>query len=171
MTTSDAFDIGAGLPGWLLRGVVALSGGGIVLVLETSGIGGPALVVAGIAALLSVALPASPAPSLMVLLVALAVLATEAGPFSAQVLLLIPLVHLMHTSCGIAGLVPISARVHLAALRAPAVRFVGIQAAVFAIAGVMALAPARRVPPVLEYGAIVGIAVIAVLIIRQVNRD
>jgi hypothetical protein len=170
MSNSDAFDIGAGLSGWWLRAVVAGAAGGIVAVLATSGIGGPALVVVGVAGLISVTLPASPAPGLVVTLVALAVLATESGPFSPQVLALIPLVHLLHVGCGIAGLVPASARVHLSALRLPSVRFVGIQAAVFAIAGVMALAPDGRVPPVLEYGAIVGIAVLAVLIIRQVNR-
>ncbi len=168
---SDALEVGAGLPAWLLRGVIALAGGALLLVFAKSGIGGPALVVLGIGALMSVVLPASPAPALVLLLIALAVVTLRWDPFSAQVLVTVPLVHLLHVGCAIAGLVPLRSRVHLSALRGPAIRFVAIQAGVFGLVGVLALTPVERPPAVLELGAIVGVAVIAVLVIGLLNRS
>jgi hypothetical protein len=47
---------------------------------------------------------------------------------------------------------------------------VAIQAAVFALVGVLALTPVERPPAVLELGAIVGVAVIALLVIGLLNR-
>jgi hypothetical protein len=155
----------------LLRGVIGLAGGALVVVLAKSGVGGPALVVLGIGVLLSVVLPASPAPALVLLLIALAVVASRWDPFSAPVLVMVPVVHLLHVSCGIAGLVPLRSRLHLSALRAPAKRFVAIQAGVFALVGVLALTPVDRPPAVLELAAIVGVAVIAVLVIGLLNRS
>jgi hypothetical protein len=168
---SDALEVGSGLPAWLLRGVIGLAGGALVLVLANSGIGGPALVVLGIGVLLSMVLPASPAPGLVLLLIALVVLASRWQPFSAQVLVMVPLVHLLHVSCGIAGLVPLRSRLHLSALRRPSTRFVAIQAGVFALVGLLAVTPVERPPAVLELGAIVGVAVIAVLVIGLLNRS
>jgi hypothetical protein len=168
---SDALEVGAGLPGWLLRAVIAVAGGGVVVVVGESGIGGPALVLLGIGALMSVVLPASPAPALVLLLVALAVVAVGLEPFDGEVLLLVPLVHLLHVSCGIAGLVPLRSRLHLGALKAPAVRFVAIQAGVFALVGVLALTPVEHPPALLELAAIIGVAVMAVLVIGLLNRS
>lgn len=170
MTRSDAFELGPGLPAVLLRAVIALVCGGLVLILANTGIGGPVLVVLGLGAVMSVVMPASPAPALVLALVAMSVVAARPDPFAVEVLVLVPLVHLLHVGCGIAGLVPLRSRVHLAALRAPAVRFVAIQAGVFALVGVMALAPAGRPPAVLELGALLGVAVLAALVAALLSR-
>jgi hypothetical protein len=92
-------------------------------------------------------------------------------PFDGEVLLMVPMVHLLHVSCGIAGLVPLRSRLHLAALRAPALRFMSIQAGVFALLGVLALTPVEHPPALLELGAIIGVAVMAVLVIVLLNRS
>ena len=170
MKGSDAFDIGAGVPGWVLRGALAMVVGAIVAVLATGGVGGPMLVVLGVAGLLSTAAPASPAPALLVVLVALTLVATSADPFSAQVLVLVPMVHLLHVGCGIAGLAPMSVRLHLSALRAPAIRFVVVQVGVLGLAALIALAPLGRPPVAVELTAILGVAVIAFLLVSMLNR-
>src|SRR5256885_3810956 len=99
----DALVLGAGIPGWTLRVGIAAVGTAILAVLAAAGIGGGALVLLGIILLLCVAMPASPGPALAVVLVSLSVLATGTGPLSAEVLALVPLVHLLHVSCAIVG--------------------------------------------------------------------
>lgn len=167
MTT---IELGAGVPAVTLRGLIALAAGGIVLVLANYGIGGPALILIALAGLMSASVPASPAPALVVLLVAVSVVAIGGNPVGPHVLLLVPLVHLLHVTCALAGLVPFRARIRPSALRAPAIRFVAIQAGVFALAGVIAIAPTGRTPAVLEMIAIGGIAAIAVLLWRLMHR-
>jgi len=166
---ASTIELGAGVSAVALRAVIGLTSAGIVVVLASSGIGAPALVVLGLAALMSVGVPASPAPTLVVLLVAVSVVAIGGNPLAPHVLALVPLVHLLHVSCAIAGLVPPRARLRPSALRAPAIRFVAIQAGVFALAGVIAIAPTGRVPAVLEMVAIGGIAAIAIILWRIVR--
>jgi hypothetical protein len=163
-TETDALELGRGLPGWTLRALIAMVAGVIVAVLAVNGIAGAALVLVGIAALLSAGMPASPAPTLMIVLVAMAVVALGADPFRPHVLVLVPLVHLLHVGCAIAGLLPARSRVHLTALRVPAMRFAAIQAGVFALAGTMALVPAGRASAVLELIALVGVALAVPLV-------
>ena len=162
--------VSRGLPGWATRIMVAAAAGGIVAVLVANGIGGAALGLVALAVLLSVAMPSSPAPTLVLVLVGLSVLVLGRDPFAGPVLALIPLVHLFHVSCAIAGTLPAKSRVHLPALRTPALRFVAIQAGVFALAGLLAVAPTGRVPSALEFMAVGGIAVIAVIVWRLVHR-
>lgn len=158
----DGLDLGRGLPAWLLRVVIAGAAGGIVAVLAAQGIAGAALILLGAAALISVAVPASPGPTLVIVLVALSVLIVNPDPFSPRVLALVPLVHLLHVSCAIAGALPRVARVHLSALRAPFVRWIAIQAGVFALAGIIALTPSQWRSAPLELAAIVGMVAIGV---------
>lgn len=159
---ADALDLGRGLPAWLLRVVIAASAGGIVAVLAARGIGGAALVLLCVAALISVAVPASPGPTLMIVLTALSVAIISPTPFNAGVLALVPLVHLLHVSCAIAGVLPWVARVHLPALRPQAIRWVAIQAGVFALAGIIALTPSEWRSEPLELIAILGVVAIGV---------
>jgi hypothetical protein len=168
--SASTIELGAGVPAIALRGVIGLTGAGIILVLAGHGIGGPALILIGLAVLMSMAVPASPAPALLVLLVAVSVVAIGGSPFAPHVLLLVPLVHLVHVSCALAGLMPTRSRVRLSALRAPAIRFVAIQAGVFALAGLMAVAPTGTVPGALEFVAVAGIAAIAIILWRLVYR-
>ena len=163
---SSPIELGAGVPAVALRGVIGLASAGIVVVLANSGIGGPALVVIGLAALMSVGAPASPAPALVVLLVAVSVVAIGGNPFAPWVLVLVPLVHLLHVSCAVAGLMPARARIRPSALRPAALRFLAIQAGVFALAGLIAIAPTGRVPEALEMIAVGGIAAIAIILWR-----
>jgi len=166
----STIELGAGISTVWLRGLIALSGAAIMMVLATNGLGGPALVLVGIAVLMSVGVPASPAPALVLLLVAISAVAIGGSPFAPHVLLLVPLVHLLHVSCALAGLVPMRSRIQRSALRAPAIRFLAIQAGTFALAGVIALAPTGRAPAVLEMVAVGGIAVIAVILWRLMHR-
>jgi hypothetical protein len=172
MTGRDpgALELSAGVPGWTLRVLIGLVAAAIITVLLGHGLGGAAVLLLVLSALTSVVMPASPAPALLVTVVAMAVVAIDADPFGPTVLVLIPLVHLLHVACGIAGLVPARSRVHLAALRVPAVRFAGIQAGVFALAGLLALLPAGRSVAFLEFLAIVGVAAIALLILWLLVR-
>ena len=169
-SSADALELGSGVPGWLTRVAVAVVGGAIVAVLAAGGIAGAALGLLGLAAVLSVAMPSSPAPALVLVLVAFSVAVLGSDPFTVHVLVLIPLVHLFHVTCSIAGLLPGRARVHLAALRAPAVRFLAIQAGVFAFAGLLALVPVDRVSAPLEVLAIGGVGAIAVALVWLLNR-
>ncbi len=165
----STIELGTGLPAIALRLVIASTGAGIVAVLGNGGIGGPALVLIALAALMSAGAPASPAPALVVLLVALSVLAIGGDAVNPRVLALVPLVHLLHVSCALAALMPWRARIRLSALRAPAIRFVAIQGGVFALAGVMAVAPTGRVPGFVEMVAVAGIAAIALILWRLVH--
>jgi hypothetical protein len=160
----STIELGTGIPAIALRLLIACCGAGIVAVLGNGGIGGPALVLIALAVLMSAGVPASPAPALVVLLVALSMMAIGGNPFSPRVLAMVPLVHLLHVSCGLAALIPVRARIQPAALRKPAVRFAAIQAGVFALAGLMAVAPTGRVPGLVEMVAVGGIAAIAVIL-------
>ena len=160
----STMELGTGIPAISLRLLIACCGAGIVAVLGNGGIGGPALVLIALAVLMSAGVPASPAATLVILLVALSVMAIGGNPFSPRVLALVPLVHLLHVSCGLAALIPVRARIQPAALRAPAIRFVAIQGGVFALAGLMAIAPTGRVPGLVELVAVGGIAAIAVIL-------
>ncbi|MPZ83129.1 MAG: hypothetical protein GEV28_23140 [Actinophytocola sp.] len=86
---------------------------------------------------------------------------------------MIPVVHLFHVSCGLAGVLPVTGRVHLRALRKTAVRFVLVQAIVFALVGVAALLPVRQTPAVLEVTALLGLTAIALVILvwHRQRRD
>ena len=170
MTSTDALDIGKGLPALLLRAVIGLVGAGVLVVLGPHGTSLTVLLVLGVPALAAVLAPASPAPGLLALIVGLFLLVEGGDPLRAEVLLAIPLVHLLHVTCAIAGLVPARARIHPAALRAPAVRFLTIQAGTFALVGVAALIPVGRTPAVLELVALLGVALLTLLVVRLLNR-
>jgi hypothetical protein len=169
--SGDALELGRGLPGWTMRAAVALVSAGILAVLLANGIAGVALGLLGLGLVLSVLMPSSPAPTLVLVLVGLSVVALGSSPFTARMLLLVPLVHLFHVCCAIAGLLPANSRVHPAALRAPAIRFVTIQAAVFALVGVLALVPGHRAPGALEIAALIGVAGIAGVLLWLLLRQ
>lgn len=166
----STIELRSGFPAVTLRILILLAGGGIVVVLGSGGVGGPALVLVGLGVVMSAGVPASPAPVLVILLVSVSLVAIGGSPFHVRVLLLVALVHLLHVGCALAGLMPLRSRIRLSALKAPAIRFVSIQAGVLALAGAMALAPTGRVPAALEFVAIAGIAVIAVILWRLVHR-
>jgi hypothetical protein len=103
-------------------------------------------------------------------IVVVAVLLALAGedPLRAEVLVMIPLVHLFHVACGLAGVLPASGRVHLSALRSTALRFLLVQAVTAAVVVLVALLPTGRTQPVVEVLGLAGLAgVVLIVVWRQ----
>jgi hypothetical protein len=161
----DALVVGRGVPVLVLRGLIVVVGVAIVFVPLQEGVTVGTLVVLLPAVLASVYAPASPAPA-GVVVAAAALLALGGGdPLRVEVLVMIPLIHLFHVACGLAGAVPASGRIHRSALRAPALRFLLIQAIMAVVVVLAAWLPTGRVDPVFEGAALVGLAGIALLVI------
>jgi hypothetical protein len=165
MSAEDALVVGRGMPAFALRVAIFVVGIAIMVVHLREGVTVGTFVVLLPAVLASVYAPASPAPAGVV--VVTAVIAAVAGddPLRTEVLVLIPLVHLFHILCGLAGAVPAAGRVHLRALRAPALRFLLVQAFMAAVVLVVTLLPAVRAVPLFEAVALVGLAVVALVIV------
>jgi hypothetical protein len=167
MTGHDSTDrapvhLPAGLPAWTLRAAAALTCAAIALLMAANGIQGISLILFGVISLAAVAVPASAAPALVVGFAALAVVFTDGSPFRPSVLLLVPLFHLLHTTCAIAALTPRRSRLHPAALKAPARRFARTQLLVFVLVGATALLPAGGTEPVVETAGLLTAAALAV---------
>jgi hypothetical protein len=154
--------LGRGVPAWWLRVAVALTG---VLVVALPGELGVIGVLAGLGVLASVYAPDSPAPAVVVLCGAGMLLLVGGDPLRPSVLAMIPAAHAFHVLSGIAGVLPVRGRLHPQALRRPAIRFLGVQAVVFALAGFAALLPTGRTPLAVEAAALVGLLAIAVIVL------
>ena len=165
MSAKDALVVARGVPALVLRAAILAVGAAIIAVPLSEGITVGALVVLLPAVLASAYAPASPAPA-GVVVVAAAVAALGGGdPLRVEVLILIPLVHLFHITCGIAGVVPVTGRVHLRALRAPVLRFLLVQAVMTVLVVLAALLPTGRTGPLLEAVGLVGLAAVALLVV------
>jgi hypothetical protein len=162
----DALVVGRGVPAYLLRVLILVTGAAIVLVPlgEGTTIGTLALLLPSVLA--SAYAPASPAPAAVVVVAAALLALADGDPLRPAVLVMIPLVHLFHVECGLAGVVPASGRVHARALRPVAVRFLLVQAATAVVVVLMALLPTGRTPPAVELLALVALAVIALVALR-----
>jgi len=165
VSTRDGLVVGRGVPALVLRVAIFVVGLAIVLVPLQEGTTIGTFIVLVPAVLASVYSPASPAPAAVVIVAALLLALTDGDPLRVQVLALIPLVHLFHVTCGIAGVLPVAGRLHLRALRAPALRFVLVQVVVFALAGLAALLPSGRVPVPFEIVGLAGLAGIGLLLL------
>lgn len=154
-----------GLPAVVLRVAILVVGAAILVVPLTEGTTVGSLVVLLPAVLVSAYAPASPAPAGVVLAAAVLVALGDGGALRPEVLVLIPLVHLFHVVCGIAGFVPVRGRVQYAALRAPAVRFVLVQAVVLTLAVGVALLPVGRVAVPFEVLGLVGLTALTGLVV------
>jgi len=153
------------MPAFVLRGVILVVGVALVVIPLREGVTVGTLALLLPAVLASVYAPASPAPAGVVVITAVVVALADGPPLRVEVLVIVPLVHLFHVSCGLAGAVPASGRVHLRALRAPAVTFLLVQAAMAVLVGVVALLPATRNAPLAEGVALVGLAGIVLVIV------
>jgi hypothetical protein len=164
-------DLGVAVPGWVLGLAVAAVSAAIVAVLRAEGAPIAVQVVFGLVGASSVISPSSAAPAALGGAAALASTVYHTGGVLAPaVLALVVLVHLLHVSAGLAAIVPRGARLHLSVLRRPLRRFLAIQAAVFTLAGVAAVAPAGRNPVLLEVFAVLGVAGLAVVAMVQLRR-
>ncbi|MDQ3786321.1 MAG: hypothetical protein M3422_03645 [Actinomycetota bacterium] len=160
---ADALVVGRGVPAWLLRVVILVVGAAIVLLPLSEGTTTGTLFVLLPAVLASVYAPASPSPAAVVIVAAVLLALADADPLRAEVLIMVPLVHLFHVTCGIAGFLPASGRVHLRALRSTALRFLAIQAVTAVVVVLVALLPEGRTQPVVEVLALAGLAGVALL--------
>jgi hypothetical protein len=149
---ADALVVGKGVPAWLLRAVILVTGAAIVYLPLSEGttIGTLGLLLPAVLA--SVYAPASPSPAAVVIVAA------------------VPVVHLFHVTCGIAGVLPASGRVHPRALRPTVVRFLLIQAVTAAVVVLIALLPDGRTQPLVEVLALAGLAGVALLLVWLQRR-
>ncbi len=162
--------LGAGVPVWVLRGGIVIAIGLIVLLLRTQHVAAfPVLAIATFG-ILSALAPASPAPAFVIVATAVSAATSGTDPFALNMLALLPLIHLVHIGSAISATVPATARVHPSALRPAALRFILVQASVFAIAAVAAIVPATVTPTALEVAGLAGVAVLAALAARLVTK-
>ena len=165
MSGGDGLVVGRGVPAFVLRGVILLVGVAIVVVPLREGATIGTLLILLPAVLASAYAPASPAPAGVVVTVAVLVAVVGGGSLRGEVLVLVPLVHLFHIACGIAGAVPAAGRVHLRALRAPALRFLLVQTVMAAVVLLVAVLPTSRNSTLAEAVALVGLAGVAVVVV------
>lgn len=161
----DALVVGKGVPAYLLRALILAAGIAIVTVPLREGTTIGTLAVLLPAVLASVYAPASPAPAAVVVVAAGLLALADGDPLRVSVLVMIPLVHLFHVACGLAGVVPASGRLHLRALRPVAARFLLIQVATAVVVVLVALLPTERTHPVVEVLGLVGLAGVALLVL------
>jgi hypothetical protein len=152
-----------GLSAWWLRAAIAVVGLAVLGVLELQGLGFSLMIVFGVVLVVTVALPASPGMTVLIGGAALATAFMDVDTLSVEALLLIPLLHLGHVLAGIAGVVPVGARLHLSAFRRPLRRYLQIQVAVLALAAVALVLPAGRIDPIVEVAGLLAAAGIALV--------
>jgi hypothetical protein len=166
VSVGDGLVVGRGVPASLLRVVILVVGAGIVFVTLRENVSVGGFVVLLPTVLASAYAPASPAPAGVVVAVAALVALAGGDPLRTEVLVLIPLVHLFHVACGLAGVVPAAGRVHLRALRAPVLRFLLVQALMAAVVMLVALLPTGRTLALFETVGLVGLTALALLVVR-----
>jgi hypothetical protein len=161
----DALVVGRGVPAHVLRVVILVVGAAIVFVPLQEGITTGTLVLLLPAVLASAYAPASPAPAAVIVVAAVLLALGGDDPLRAEVLVMIPLVHLFHVACGLAGVMPASGRVHLGALRSTVLRFLLIQAVTAAVVVLISLLPTGRTQPLVEVLALAGLAGVVLVVV------
>ncbi|MGZ3140771.1 hypothetical protein ACVDFE_01960 [Lentzea chajnantorensis] len=120
----------------------------------------PLVVVAGLTAL-SVFLPASAGPALLIGYAAVTMAFGDGHPLRLGVLVMIPLLHLVHVTSALAAVVPVKTNVEPAALKAPARRFAIVQTITFVVAAFTAFIPSGTRTGLVE---LLGLGSLTVLI-------
>lgn len=167
---SRVVEIGPGLPGWLVRVVLLLAAGGAVAVLAADGTVVPVLVVLfGLAGVTALA-PASPAPAMLIVAVAVALVVEGSDPLRLAVLVAIPLVHLVHLTAALAALLPLRSVIRPSALLRPGRRFLVVQVVVFAVAGIAEILPTRRNATIVELAGLIAATGLVLVTIRLLTR-
>ncbi|MFC5287173.1 hypothetical protein ACFPM7_08945 [Actinokineospora guangxiensis] len=162
---NDALEVGRGVSALWLRAAVGLLGAAITADLVLAGAPAPVYGIAAVLALLCPLLPASPVPLVLIVLAASSAALSAPEPFSAAVLVLVPLAHALHLACGFAAVLPAGARVSPAAFRAPLRRAAAIQLAVGLMAVGASFLPAGRTAPGVEFVALLSSAAMALAVI------
>ncbi|GAA3855706.1 hypothetical protein GCM10022243_21330 [Saccharothrix violaceirubra] len=150
--------------GWVLRGGIGAGALVVGLVLAAEGVDWLAVGLYLALAAVTAAIPASAAAVLLVGYPAVAMAFVEdAGVVAVSALVV--LLHLLHLTTAYAAVVPVSARLDVAALRAPAKRFGLVQLAAFALVGVVYLIPPGTTDETVE---LVGLTAAAGLVVGTV---
>ncbi|MFC0431787.1 hypothetical protein [Kutzneria buriramensis] len=152
-----------GRPAWWLRAAIAAIGAAVVGILALQGLGFGLMIVFAVLAAVAVALPSSPGMTVFIGATALATAFLDGSSVGVAAVLLIPLLHLGHVLAGIAGVIPIGARLHLSAFRRPLRRYLLVQVSVLALVAVAVLLPAGRIDPIVEVAGLLAAAGIGLL--------
>jgi hypothetical protein len=145
----------------LIRAAIAVACLVIGLVLKANGLGWIQLAIFAALAVITVLMPASAAPALVIGFAAVVMALVDGHPLRIGVLVMIPLLHFVHVTSSLAVVVPPKARIDLQVLRAPARRFAVVQAVALALAGIAAIVPNGPTPAPLE---VLGLAASALLV-------
>jgi hypothetical protein len=165
-------ELGATVPDWTLRLLLAAVAGMLCVVLSTEGVPPGGLIIFGLVGLAAIFVPASPAATVLGCGTAiLLALYSEGDPVRPAVLACVVLVHLLHVVSGQAAVIPRGTRIHPRALRRPALRFVLIQAVVFALVGLAMLLPHAATPMLIEVGALLAVTSLAVFVMFLLRRS
>ncbi|HYS34763.1 MAG TPA: hypothetical protein VEO01_03865 [Pseudonocardiaceae bacterium] len=166
----NGVELGGGWPGWVPRVVLLLAGVGAAAALAGNGVDGIALGFIFLFALVVPLLPATPAAAILIGAVAIAVTAGPGPALRPEVLVEIPLLHLVHVAAALSALIPLNAVIQPAALWAPVRRFVVVQAVTFAVVGVAAALPTGRNTTVVELAGLIASTGLVMLAIGMVVR-
>ncbi|MBB5956302.1 hypothetical protein FHS29_002888 [Saccharothrix tamanrassetensis] len=165
-----AVELGTGLPGWVLRAAVVLTGLAVAAVLYAEGVSLTPLVLYVILIGVAGAIPASAAVALVIAYPAVAIVVVGGAPVRPGVLALVALLHLLHITCAYAALIPTRSRIHPKALLTPGLRYLAVQAGVLALAGIVLLLPGGRTAEAVEVVGVfcaVGLVAGAVALMRR----
>ncbi len=161
-----------GLPGWVLRAAIAVVGLAVTAILYVEGVTvTPLVMYVGLVGV-TAAIPASAASLLLIAYPAVAIVVLGGEPVRPAVLGLVALVHLAHVLCAYAALIPTRSRIHPAALRPAALRFLAVQAGVLALAAVVLLVPGGRTDEAVEViGVLCAVGLVAGAVVLLSRRS
>ncbi|HEY1570042.1 MAG TPA: hypothetical protein VGG05_01770 [Pseudonocardiaceae bacterium] len=155
----------------MIRAVSLLVGVGAVVVVYQD-ISVPVLIVVLlVVAVVSAAAPASPAPAVLIAAVAIVVVLSGGSPVRPEVLVEIPLLHLVHATASISALAPLRSVLRPSALVRPAVRLFGVQAGVFAVVGITEILPTGQNTTIVEIIGLIGVTALVLVTITLVTRQ
>jgi hypothetical protein len=164
--------LGARVPGWVLRGILATVGVGLCLSQLPLGAGGfwvwIGIAITGVA----VVFPTTPAAWLLMLMVGISVLPRFPSPADPRIYLLIAGIHLLHLIASYTRVVPVRGWIQLRTFAAPLRRYVLVQLPVqgAAIVALAVFAPKIGEHPIaipalgiLAGAALIGLAIVLVV--------
>ncbi|MFD9703920.1 hypothetical protein [Lentzea sp. NPDC059081] len=124
-----------------MRLAIVLAALPVALILHSEADSIAPLVIVAALTVVTALMPGSAGAALLIGYAALAMAFGEGHPLRLGVLLMIPALHLIHTTSALAAVVPVKTKIELAALKAPARRFAIVQMITFGVAGFAAFIP------------------------------
>ncbi|ASO18382.1 hypothetical protein FHR81_002786 [Actinoalloteichus hoggarensis] len=161
---------GLGLPGPLLRLLLAVVAAVVCVVVSSDGAGPVLTWVLVASAALTAVLPASASPAVLIVVAVLGVTTNGGDPLRPEVLILMPLLHLTHLLAAVAAVLPWRSRVRPAALRPALLRAAVVQLVAAGLVLVVWTMPSTVLPAWLEIAGLLsaaGLAVVGVLAPRR----